>query len=126
MNKINQFLDNFSKHSLLILRLSLGIVFIYFGWTSITTPDMWSGYVPYWTSFIAQAEPLVRIHGVVEIGLGLLLVMGIQTRIVALILFFDLLHIITLLEFGSVWMRDLGLAGSLLSLGLMKEKEEIL
>ena len=66
------------------------------------------------------------MHGVVEIGLGLLLVMGIQTRIVALVLFFDLLHIITLLEFGSVWMRDLGLVGSLLSLGLMKEKQDVL
>lgn len=126
MQKFNQIIDRFSHLSPIILRVFLGIVFIYFGWTSITTPDMWSGYVPAWTSFIAGAETLVRIHGIVEIALGLLLVMGIQTRIIALILFLDLLHIITLLEFGSVWMRDLGLAGSLLSLGLMKEKEEVL
>ncbi len=126
MQKFNQIIDRFSHLSPIILRVFLGIVFIYFGWTSITTPDMWSGYVPEWTNFLAQAETLVRMHGVVEIGLGLLLVMGIQTRVVALILFFDLVHIITLLEFGSVWMRDLGLAGSLLSLGLMKEKEDVL
>jgi uncharacterized membrane protein YphA (DoxX/SURF4 family) len=103
-----------------VLRVSLALVFLYFGWTSIVNPDMWSGYVPEWTKIIAEAEILVRMHGVVEILFGTMLLFGLHVRLVAFILFLDLVHIITLLEFGSVSVRDFGLAGASLALSLMK------
>lgn len=127
MNKFDSFFNSYSKYSGVILRLSIGIVFLYFGWTSLVTPMMWSSYVPEWTTAMIGAETLVRLHGIMEIALGILLVAGIFTRVVALVLFLDLLHILTLLDFGPVWMRDLGLAGAVLSIILMpiKNKEEV-
>jgi uncharacterized membrane protein YphA (DoxX/SURF4 family) len=116
MEKIHTFIDRYEKNSLSILRISLGIVFIYFGWTSIVTPQMWAGFVPAWTHMFLPALTLVQLHGISEVAFGLLLIMGIQTRVVAFFLFFDLLHILTLLDFGPVWMRDLGLTGAMLSL----------
>lgn len=121
MNTINNYINKYSSYSGDILRIILGLVFIYFGWTSITTPDMWTSYVPTWTNVLGTAVLLVKVHGVVEIVLGLMLVLKIKVRMVAGILFLDLLHILTLLNFGPVWIRDMGLAGSMLSLIFLKQ-----
>jgi uncharacterized membrane protein YphA (DoxX/SURF4 family) len=121
MQKFSNWLDRFGGYSTLILRVALGIVFLYFGYTAIFTPNMWVRMVPAWTAFLGEAVTLVRIHGIFELLAGIFLILGIQTRWVALLLFVDLLHILTLLSFGPVWMRDLGLAGSMLSLVVRRE-----
>jgi uncharacterized membrane protein YphA (DoxX/SURF4 family) len=120
MQKFNGFVDKYSKHSVTVLRIFLGLVFIFFGWTSITAPGSFTSLVPAWTSILGAAETLVRIHGVFEIALGIMLAFGIQARIVAFVLFLDLLHVLTLLKFGPVWIRDFGLAGAMLSAALAK------
>jgi uncharacterized membrane protein YphA (DoxX/SURF4 family) len=112
--------DRLSPHAPLVLRLSVGLVFAYFGWTSLLTPEMWSGYVPEWTGAYAAAETLVRFHGALEITLGAALALGVGTRAVALFLCLDLVHIVTLVGWGSVAVRDLGLAGAALAIALAR------
>lgn len=77
---------------------------------------MWAGFVPEWTSFLGTPEKLVQLHGIVEVALGLLLILGIQTRIIALLLFLNLAHIITTLEFGPSMVRDFGILAGLFTL----------
>ncbi len=125
INHLNAFLNKHSVHSLTILRVFLGIVFLYFGWSSLTSPDTWTSLVPEWTQAIVSAEMLVRAHGVVEIAFALLLILNLGARYIALILFLDLAHLLTLLDFGtSTWMRDFGIAGALLSLALATPKNQ--
>ncbi len=118
MEKITALADRLSPYAPLALRVSVGLVFAYFGWTSLLSPEMWSGYVPEWTSALAAAETLVRFHGALEITLGAALVLGIGTRAVALFLCLDLVHIVTLVGWGPTAVRDLGLAGAALALAM--------
>ena len=109
-------LDKLTPYSTSVLRIVIGLVFIYFGYTGIVTPDMWAGFVPEWTSFLGTPEKLVQLHGIAEVALGLLLILGIQTRIIALLLFLNLAHIITTLEFGPSMVRDFGILAGLFTL----------
>lgn len=121
LTKLYSFLDRFQEYSPLILRLGLGFVFMWFGWSGLTNPSMWTGLVPDWTSMIAPAKALVRVHGTVELIGGLLLFAGIQTRLVSGFLFVVLVHTLVLLEPGATMVRDVGLATGLLALTVAKE-----
>lgn len=118
MNKISALASRLSPYSPAVLRLSVGLVFVYFGWTSVASPDMWAGYVPEWMASLAAAETLVRLHGAVEIALGVALSLGIAPRLIGAALFLDLLHIVSLVGWGPVAARDLGLAGAALAIAL--------
>ncbi len=106
-----------------VLRLGLGFVFIWFGFSGLTNPDMWTGMVPSWTSVFGSAKALVQIHGVVELIGGILLILGIWIRPVSAILFLSLLQTLTLLSFGPIMVRDIGLTVALLSVFLAGEKK---
>lgn len=116
MEKISALAARLSPYSPAVLRLSVGLVFVYFGWTSVASPDMWAGYVPDWMTTFVAAEMLVRLHGVVEIALGVALALGVTPRLIGLVLCLDLLHIVSLVGWGPVAVRDLGLAGAALAI----------
>ncbi len=110
--------DNYSKYAPLVLRIGLGFVFAWFGYSGISNPAMWTGLVPEWTSMFGPAEVLVRIHGAVELIGGLLLIAGLWIRPVAAILFLSLAHTLTVLKFGPVFVRDIGLLMAMLAIFL--------
>jgi len=114
-------LAKYENYSSLVLRVGLGFVFIWFGFSGLTNPEMWTGLVPAWTGFIASAKTLVLIHGIVEIIGGFLLCTGFRIRLVSAILLLSLLHTLTLLSFGPVFVRDIGLAAALLAVFLKNE-----
>ena len=66
----------------LVLRVGLAFVFMWFGWSGVSNPTIWTGLVPAWTAAIAAPESLVQAHGAFELIFGLLLFAGIGTRIV--------------------------------------------
>ncbi len=109
-------MDRYASYAPLILRLGLGFVFLWFGYSGMTETAMWTGLVPDWATAIAPAATLIQAHAIVEIIGGLLLIFGIQVRIVAFILLLNLIHTITLLPYGPIMVRDIGLAAALLSL----------
>jgi len=102
----------------LVLRVGIGFVFLYFGWSGITEPEMWTGMVPAWTNAIASPEVLVRLHGMFELVGGLLLIAGLWTGIVSGLLFLNLLHTVFLLSSPQIIVRDVGILAGLLSLFL--------
>jgi uncharacterized membrane protein YphA (DoxX/SURF4 family) len=115
---MNQYLDKMKKYAPVVLRMGLGFVFMYFGWQSVSNPSMFMGLVPAWTTAIVPASALVFIHGTFEIIAGVLLFSGYFTRLISILLFLDLLHIISLLGWDSISVRDFGLATSMLAVFL--------
>ncbi len=105
------------KYSNYILRFGLGFVFVWFGYSALMNNDMWIRLVPEWTSFLGQAKTLVTVHGVFELMLGLLLFLGLWTRVVAILLGLSLLHTLFLVS-GPTFIRDIGLLAALISLVL--------
>ncbi|MBX4181590.1 DoxX family protein [Candidatus Parcubacteria bacterium] len=112
-------INNYSRFAPLVLRVTLGIVMLWFGTHELLDPLVWTSYIPTWITGIGiSAETFVYINGTAEIILGSLLILGIYTRIVATLLFLHMLAIIGEVGINEIGMRDVGLAGALLSLTL--------
>ncbi len=110
--------ERLQSFATLVLRIGIGFVFLYFGWSGVTEPETWAGLVPAWTHVIASPEMLVRIHGIVELVGGIMLIFGFFTGYVAGILFLNLLHTVFLLSSPQIIVRDMGILSGLLSLFL--------
>ncbi len=108
-----------STYAFPLLRIALSLVFLYFGFQQITAPDVWVDFVPsFLTSTIITAANIVMVNGVLELTLGTFLLMGLYTRISALILSLHLFGITTSIGFTPLGVRDFGLAAATLVLFL--------
>lgn len=113
-------MDFIKKYADFFLRAGLGFVFVWFGYKSITNPQMFVSLVPEWTSFIA-ATTLIKIHGAVEVVFGILLIVGWKIRLSAGVLLLTLLGTLFSLDYGPTMIRDIGLWFSLFSVFAKKE-----
>ncbi len=110
------------KYSNLILRLSLAIVFFWFGIDKFFHPDYWvNAWVP--QSVVLFAEHLklrsvdvVYISGVFEVLVATSLVTNIFVALFSSLAVIFLAVIMLFLGFSEILVRDIGLMGGLLSL----------
>jgi uncharacterized membrane protein YphA (DoxX/SURF4 family) len=99
------------KYAKPLLRLSMALVFLYFGFQQIYSPDNWAGFVPKnLTSTIITANNLVILNGLVELSLGLFMLIGLYTRFASLILALHLFGISLSIGFTPLGIRDFGLS----------------
>lgn len=112
---------NLEKWAKPVLRIGLSLVFLYFGFQQVTSPDIWAGYVPNFALFLGSAEKIALMNGIFELIFGLLLIIGLFTRFVALILSLHLFVIASSLGFNDLGMRDFGLALATLAVFLNGE-----
>jgi len=86
------------------------LVFLWFGLNQLFDAQSWIGFLPGWV-FQLPIEPttFVTINGVVHTVLGLLLLLGLFTRIAAFILGLQLVGIAISLGYNDTGIRDLGL-----------------
>ena len=95
-----------------VLRYAMSAVILWFGFQQFLHPDVWTAYVP--DSIVAttgvSAMVFVHINAVFEVLFGFLLLIGWQTRIVALLIGLHLLDIMYVVGYGEIGVRDFGLA----------------
>lgn len=110
--KFNALVDSRRVFAPAILRYSVAAIFLWFGSQQILHTDAWTYLIPdTLTSFLhISASTLVFSNGIVEVVLALLLVVGIGTRIVALILAVHLFNILPMVGYSATAVRDFGLA----------------
>ena len=102
-------MKNPEKYTPLILRIGLASVLLWFGINQLIEPAAWSGLVNEFLENIIPAITLVRINGVAEIVMAVFLILGLFTRIVAVIHALHLLIIISALGYNDIAVRDFGL-----------------
>ncbi len=121
-------MDSASDHNklspVLLLRIGLGLVFIYAGAHAIADPGSWTGFVPGWLGNIMNPVTFVYIHGAFELLLGLGIVIGLFLPILSLLAFLDFLAILVFFGVDDVTFRDFGLLMSTLALFLLIRKEK--
>ena len=105
------------KYSTLALRIGLAAVLFWFAINQFIDAEKWSGLLPELITFISPVT-VVYINAVVEIILGSLILLGLFTRIAALIFSIHLVFIILSLGYGPSAVRDVGLLFASLSLAL--------
>ncbi len=106
----------------LCIRLALAFVFLWFGIDKFIHPAYWSSWVPAWqlALFPFSATALMYLVGAVEAVLGLLLAAGLFVRAAAAIAAAHLLHIVIMLGFSDIAVRDFALFLTAAALFLIK------
>lgn len=109
---------------LLLLRFGLAIVYLYFGFSQLVTPDRWVGVVPGWAG-VSTLTPhtIVLMNGIFEIVFASLLIFGFWLRPVSFLLAAHLAVITIGMGFNATGVRDFGLTIATLAHGLMEGKE---
>ncbi len=108
---------NSLRTSHLILRLSLALVFLWFGVDKFINPDYWiNAWVPLW--FLAVLERLnmepvkfIYLNGIFEIVIGLGLVFNIFVKTFSFLAVLFLAAVMLSSGFNEVIIRDFGLIG---------------
>ena len=113
-------LETLEKYSPSVLRYAMAAVIIWFGVQQFIHTDSWTAYVP--DSAVAMTglkmTTLVYINATFELIFGLLLLIGVRTRIVAFLLGLHLLDIMYIVGYGEIGVRDFGLAVATLVVGM--------
>ncbi|MEX2014099.1 MAG: DoxX family membrane protein [Parcubacteria group bacterium] len=112
----------YTNPGLLLLRLGLVIVYVYFGISQLLNPSMWSGVVPGWT-VISFLEPItvVYINATFELVFAALLAIGVWSKWVSIILGVHLGIITLAIGFNPVGVRDFGLTLATFAHGFWKK-----
>jgi uncharacterized membrane protein YphA (DoxX/SURF4 family) len=111
-------LEKFREYAPVINRLGLSAVFLWFGINQLFNPNQFIGYLPEFLFSLEYAKYFVIANGIFEIIFGTLLIIGLYTRLAAVILGLHLLAITSQLGYGETAVRDFGLALSTLSIAL--------
>jgi len=128
----NLFLKRMQVYAPSIVRIAVSFVFLWFGVNQLFFPNDFMGYLPAWTMqdqmgmehmlhttvVMMHATPsgLLIMNGLLEIVLGVLLLLGVFTRISALLLGLHLLGITLTLGYNEIAIRDFGLSFATLSI----------
>ena len=93
-----------------LLRWSLALVFLYFGFSQVVNPSAWAGLVPeFLTKSFLSANNIVMMNAILEITLGIFLASGIHTKFSSLTLAIHLFFITLSMGFSPIGARDFGL-----------------
>ena len=109
-----------NKTAFLIMRVSVGIVFLLFGIGKLRS-DVWAETIKTMDFFVKlpwDVHLSILIIGISEILTGLALIIGLFTRFFALLASVQLLMILVLLRFEEI--RDIGLLGAVIYMAIVK------
>jgi len=103
-----------------VLRGGLVVLFLWFGLSQVIDPSGWVAWVPEWPTALTglSAETIVLLNGLFEMILGVMLLLGIWTRYVALLLALHLFLVAFEVGYNDIGVRDFSLAVATLALAL--------
>lgn len=98
----------------------MAAVILWFSLQQFMHPDMWTAYVPDSATNITglSAVALVYVNATFELIFGAFLVLGIYTRLSAVLLALHLLDIMWIVGYGEIGVRDFGLSLALISVAM--------
>ena len=94
---------------LLLLRIGLGSVFLWFGIDKFFHASVWQHYIPAWFPMLIPASAFILLMGVVETVVGAFVFFGLFTRLAAGLASLMLIPIIFSLGYNEIGVRDFGL-----------------
>jgi uncharacterized membrane protein YphA (DoxX/SURF4 family) len=115
---IKERLDSVKEYGPTIVRIAMSLVFFWFAINQLMTPSDWIGYLPTFLANTANPIMFIYANAIFEIIFGGLLILGVYTRIAALLLGLHLIGISIALGYNAIAIRDFGLAFATLSIVL--------
>jgi uncharacterized membrane protein YphA (DoxX/SURF4 family) len=105
MKKLNLKFDTWKDYAPIIVRISMALVFLWFAISQYINPKMWIGYLPDFLASMSNPVMFIYANATVEVILGTFLLLGIFTRISALILGLHLIGISITLGYNATAIR---------------------
>ncbi len=103
-------MKSYKEYAPILLRISISLVFLWFGLIQIFDPGSMIGYLPQFTySMPIGSLIFIFLNGIFETAFGLLLLVGFYTRLSSFLLGLHLLGITFSLGYNDVAIRDFGL-----------------
>jgi uncharacterized membrane protein YphA (DoxX/SURF4 family) len=95
-----------------VARVGIALVLLWFGSQQLSDSSMWVRLIPDWAISISgmSGAALVTVNGIFEIVFGLLLLLGVFTRIAALLIALHLFSIAFVMGYTGIGVRDFGLS----------------
>lgn len=110
-NKLRQ-----GELDILVLRVGLGLVFLYAATASLQDPTNWVGFVPSFVGVLMPRESFLFVHSLFELALGVALIVGKWLPVLSTLAFLLFLGILMFFGINDVTFRDFGLASMALAL----------
>ena len=109
---------------LLVLRLGLAAVVLWFGFSQLFDTLNWVGWVPEWAVSVFHIPPalIVMMNGAFEVVAGALLAANFLVRPTAILLAIHLAIITIEIGFSAIGVRDFGLTMATTALALLYRK----
>ena len=124
INNFPKILDKYKIYAPRIIRIGLAIVFLWFSINQIIAPNDWISYLPSWTNNLGITQTtFVLMNAIFELIFGTLLLLGVGTRIVALLLGLHLLGITMSVGYNEIGVRDFGLTIATIGIGIYGSDE---
>ncbi|MBS3089804.1 DoxX family membrane protein [Candidatus Pacearchaeota archaeon] len=114
------FLENAGRYTPSLVRYAVGIVFLLIGIMQFSSPESWIGYLAEGFSIpfgISLTQAMTGI-GAFNALVGLLLIIGLITRIAAALAVLHLIGVIASIGYNDISIRDFGLLLAALSVFL--------
>lgn len=107
-----------------ILRVALGVTFVWIGLTIWKAPEAWFGFLQEWAKAFIVGDPItiMKTTAIFDIAVGLLLLVNVFPRVVSAIGALHLAGVIIGIGFNDIAARDLGLLGGMVALLLMAKE----
>lgn len=102
-------IENLKKYSPIAVRIGISLVFLWFGISQLIDNSAFTGWVPSFISNIISASRVVLFNGIFETIFGLLLLLGLFTRLSSLLLALHLIGIVFSVGYNEIGVRDFGL-----------------
>ncbi|MCH7568043.1 MAG: DoxX family protein [Nanoarchaeota archaeon] len=112
-------MKNYKEYAPILLRITISLVVIWFGINNIFSRELFLGYLPqYAYNLPIQPLTIILITGIFETIFGLLLIIGLFTRVASFLITIHILGIAFSLGYNDVAIRDFGLALATLAIFL--------
>ncbi|MBI4143212.1 DoxX family membrane protein [Candidatus Uhrbacteria bacterium] len=105
----------------LILRIGLGVEFLMFGYGKLVDVGGWIAFIPPWMSPLLPASvgTFLTVIGVAELLLGVLLLIGLWTRVIAVLAALHLVGVLVAVGYNDLAIRDFVALASALALAAL-------
>lgn len=101
------------EYAPLFVRMGVGFVFLLLGIQQFLFTEQWTTWLPAWLTHAlpdtALAVRIILVNATADVLLGAALLLGIFTRIVAILMIIHLVSVLLALGYNDIAIRDLGI-----------------